>query len=119
MVWRSFDLSPVITQRNYNTEQKGTLQLLIKMLETDTLSMGLGSLKSSSLGLGGKSLQSHVGAAEGVHRGFEGLGKCQGACGRARGLWTRTEAATHPTAVGRDLKTVVRDWTGGKVHSRA
>jgi hypothetical protein len=69
-------LSPVITQGNYNVEQKGILQLLIKMMETpEKLNKELGSLKCCSLSWAGKFLQSHVGAAKGVHKGFEGLGR--------------------------------------------
>lgn len=50
---------------NYNVEQKGTLQVLIKLLKTtDKLSKGLGVLKYCSLGWVGKSLQSYVGAAK-------------------------------------------------------
>lgn len=83
---RSLDLSPVITQENYNMGQKGTLRLLIKVMETtEKLNKGLGGWKCCSLGWVGKFLQSLVRAAKWVHRAFEGLGRCQGACGRARG----------------------------------
>lgn len=84
--WGSLDLSPVITQENYNMGQKGTLRLLIKVMETrEKLNKGLGGWKCCSLGWVGKFLQSPVRAAKWVHRAFEGLGRCQGACGRARG----------------------------------
>lgn len=111
----------VIARGNYNMEQKGTLQLLIKMLKTtDKLSKGLGGLKCCSLGLVGKSLQSRVGFAHGAHGGFKGLGRCQGTCRKTRGLWTRTKAASYSSSSngegGKDrCERLGRD----KVHSRA
>lgn len=69
-------------------------------------------MKCCSLSWRGKFLQSHVGAAKGFHRGFEGLGRCKG------GQWTRIKAATLPIAVRREVKTLVKDWTRDQVHSR-
>lgn len=94
---------PPPPQGNYNVEQKGTLQVLIKLLKTtDKLSKGLGVLKYCSLGWVGKSLQSYVGAAKvstGALSCWEVVKVLEGGLGTYE-LGQR-QLVTHPIAVGK------------------